>query len=101
MKSADGRFEYRDQNDDPVPAGTPPERVHRFAFRCRSNPKAMCSVNLRGRGHDIEQRSWTWDGNVDQPTLAPSINCQGDQCWHGYIEGGVFRNTSHAPEPEQ
>jgi hypothetical protein len=99
MKSADGRFEYRDRDDRPVWDGTDAGDVHRFAYRCRGQPGAWCSVNLRGRGHDVDQRSWAWDGNFDKPTLTPSINCAG--CWHGFIEGGVFNNTDHKPEAQQ
>jgi hypothetical protein len=98
MRSADGRFEYRDRGDLPLPAGTAPADVHRFAFRCRSRGE-WCSVNLRGRGHDVEKRSWAWDGNIDKPTLSPSINCQG--CWHGFVEAGVFNDTEHKPEARQ
>lgn len=101
MKSADGRFEYWDMGYRPVPDDSPPEDVHRFAYRCRVGHD-RCSLNLRGRGHDIQNKSWTWDGNVDAPTLSPSINCQTDGCgWHGFIEGGVFKNTSKQPEPKQ
>lgn len=108
MRSADGRFEYLDLGDEPVPEGTAPQDVHRFAFVCRrSKPAAagdkptFCSLNLRGRGHDVENKSWTWDGNIDRPTLAPSINCQNDQCWHGYIENGVYLTCQKTPEPKQ
>jgi hypothetical protein len=43
---------------------------------------------------------WGWDGNVDRPTLTPSINCRttkddgtpaGGCGWHGYISSGVIR----------
>lgn len=98
MRSADGRFEYRDLNDTPVAPGNAPENVHRFAFRCRQS-KSFCSLNLRGRGHDVPQRSWRWDGNIDRPTLSPSINCR--DCWHGFIEAGMFLTTSKTPEPQQ
>ena len=102
MKSACGRFEYWDLDYMPVPAGSTADQVHRVAYRCRSNPKSLCSLNLRGRGHDIPQRSWSWDGNVDHPTFAPSINCQMDGCgWHGFIEGGVYNDQHHQPEPDQ
>lgn len=99
MKSIDQRFEYLDRDHSSVPVGTEAKDVHRFAYRCRSSNTAWCSVNLRGRGHDIAKRSWAWDGNIDKPTLSPSINCQ--NCWHGYIEGGVFNDTNHKPEAEQ
>lgn len=42
---------------------------------------------------------WAWDGNVERPTLTPSINCIAEKdgkptggCgWHGYITNGVLR----------
>jgi len=99
MKSVDGRFQYWTLDHANVPDGSPPEAAHRLAYRCRSHPTNWCSVNLRGRGHDIEKRSWSWDGNVDRPTLAPSINCEG--CWHGFIEEGEYRDTNHVREEKQ
>jgi hypothetical protein len=41
---------------------------------------------------------WAWDGNVERPTLAPSINCIAEKdgkptggCgWHGSITNGVI-----------
>ena len=99
MRSADGRFEYRDRDDRSLVDGAEPLNVHRFAYQCRSQPGAWCSLNLRGRGHDIERRSWMWDGDFERPTLSPSIDCKG--CWHGFIEAGVFTDTNHKPEPQQ
>lgn len=42
---------------------------------------------------------WGWDGNIDKPTLRPSINCIAEKegrptggCgWHGFITNGVMR----------
>lgn len=42
---------------------------------------------------------WAWDGNVEAPTLTPSINCLAEKdgkptggCgWHGFITAGVMR----------
>lgn len=42
---------------------------------------------------------WGWDGNLEKPTLTPSINCIAEKdgkptggCgWHGSITGGVMR----------
>jgi hypothetical protein len=99
MKSADGRFDYLDLGYQSAPAGSGAMDVHRFAYRCRSYPDRWCSVNLRGRGHDLAEGSWTWDGNIDKPTLAPSINCH--DCWHGFIEAGVFKTAAKTPEASQ
>lgn len=42
---------------------------------------------------------WGWDGNMDRPTLTPSINCIAEKdgaktggCgWHGHITAGIIR----------
>lgn len=93
MRSADDRFEYRGRNGEPLQAGASLQDAHRFAFRCRSNPETFCDLNIRGRGHDIPNRSWTLSGTTDAPTLHPSVNCHGDKCWHGFIRDGVFYKT--------
>lgn len=33
---------------------------------------------------------WSWDGNEEQPTLTPSLNCGPDH-WHGFLTAGVFK----------
>ena len=35
--------------------------------------------------------SWEWDGNVESPTLRPSLHWVG--VWHGYIENGTIREA--------
>lgn len=35
--------------------------------------------------------SWRWDGDIERPTLTPSINCTGGCGWHGYLTAGVFK----------
>lgn len=37
-----------------------------------------------------KQGSWLWDGNVEKPTLLPSIACKTPCAWHGYLTAGVF-----------
>lgn len=79
--------------------------VHRFSYICRAckksdpNTKSTCSLNLAGRGHDIPRRNWRWDGNFDQPTLHPSIDCTA--CFHGWIERGTFLTAGKQPESMQ
>ena len=31
---------------------------------------------------------WNWDGNIEAPTLSPSIDGSADGAWHGHIENG-------------
>lgn len=65
--------------------------------------KHRCSV-LIGPTHVAKQHPeglaiWGWDGNVDKPTLTPSINCIAEKdgkptggCgWHGFITKGVIK----------
>lgn len=34
---------------------------------------------------------WSWDGNVDKPTLSPSIHRLGS--WHGFLKAGRFESV--------
>lgn len=52
-----------------------------------------------GRPHEDALCIWGWDGNLEKPTLTPSINCLAEKdgkpasgCgWHGHITEGVIR----------
>lgn len=47
----------------------------------------------RASGMDFKPRpspSWKWNGNRENPTLTPSINCVGCCQWHGWLSQGVF-----------
>lgn len=110
MKSSDGRFEYLKLNYDPSSAIEKPDR---FSFKCPRTGE-MCSGLLLvgadlGNGkfltREIAQGKvacWDFDGNIDAPTLRPSIHCKSRTddgreaagCdWHGFIERGKFRNA--------
>ena len=69
-----------------LPNESAPERI------CLSLPR-VGTVRLRivnGPPPTTEQ-VWGWDGDLDNPTLAPSIDCDaGDTKWHGWLRGGVL-----------
>lgn len=44
-------------------------------------------VNVK---EDIDKASWDWDGNLEFPTLSPSILTTGPFRCHSYINQGVF-----------
>lgn len=72
----------------------------RFGFQCPKHKSRTCEgLLIRGRGFDIPNRTWVWDGNRDTPTFTPSIDCK--NCWHGYIRNGrcVDVNGNDEPEP--
>jgi hypothetical protein len=40
-------------------------------------------------GEKVE-KAWLWDGNLESPTLTPSIQkCEGCR-WHGFLKAGVW-----------
>lgn len=52
-----------------------------------------CGCGVQGslafRPYTQGKSSWAWDGNVEVPTLIPSINHRGH--WHGYLTTGYFK----------
>ncbi len=41
-------------------------------------------------GNPSGERCWGWDGDIDAPTLTPSIHAIGE--WHGYLRKGRFES---------
>lgn len=41
-------------------------------------------------GVEFAPNKWTWDGNMDRPTVQPSILRHGGCGWHGFLTNGVF-----------
>jgi hypothetical protein len=55
---------------------------------------AACSIPIRPAPADMP--SWAWDGNLEKPTLTPSVfhdpkNPQSNYHWHGFITNGEMR----------
>lgn len=59
----------------------------RFWFVCPGACKSIAPIALRPVV-DGSPQSWEFDGNLDAPTLQPSINHVG--CWHGWLRAGEF-----------
>lgn len=36
--------------------------------------------------------SWIWDGNIEKPTLTPSIYRKTACGWHGYLRAGIWES---------
>lgn len=79
-----------------------------FSFACPRRRQGRCEgLIIRGRTdlkHDPQGQNggiaqWSWDGNRDRPTFAPSINC-GTCGWHGFVEGGRCVNQAKQDEQE-
>ncbi len=65
---------------------TEPSGQRRFWFVC-PGCKSLSAIALRPVV-DGSRQSWAFDGNLEAPTLDPSINHIG--CWHGWLRGGEF-----------
>ena len=50
---------------------------------------AMATLAIRGRATQANGSSWTWNEDLDSPTLSPSIMCP-DGGWHGYLREGKW-----------
>lgn len=37
--------------------------------------------------------SWEWNGNVERPTLSPSVLQRNGCKWHGYLRAGVWESV--------
>ena len=64
-------------------------------FVCPRRPvRELCGVPLRNP-LPLEGASWSFDGNMNSPTLHPSIHCSGaGGCgWHGFIRDGVMSDA--------
>ena len=72
--------------------GFNPSGVDTIQFWCRGGKKRICSVDLT-LGPQLEadehgRRRWHWDGNMEAPTVTPSIGCDAKCGWHGHITAG-------------
>ena len=62
------------------------------------HPYQMCNcLVIKGTSVDEDIPQWSWDGNIEKPTLAPSIlvdTTWGEDYtrvfWHGYMDAGDF-----------
>jgi hypothetical protein len=49
--------------------------------------------------HDIGKPNWTWNGDLQKPTLSPSILSKGYNVCHSFLEDGVFRFLTDSDHP--
>lgn len=74
-----GAFEYY-KSGDRYPAG--------MIYSCPCGCGARGA--LRFRPSEPAHPSWEWNGNLDKPTLTPSVHHVGH--WHGWLTDGVWRS---------
>jgi len=85
-----GLFEYFEATSAPGKAG--------ILFGCPCGCGELKTVGFDS--HESRRPRWHWDGNLETPTLTPSINilqrdASGKQIgehWHGYLTAGEFKS---------
>jgi len=78
VKKVPGAFEYFKAGDH-YPAG--------MIYCCPCGCGRTGSLRFRN-SENTERPSWIWDGNMDCPTLTPSVHHIGH--WHGWLQNGVW-----------
>lgn len=95
----------------------PDDRIpQRFTFRCvkrnrtpRARSAKCANLLIANSGHGIPRDGqgrnggspqWDWDGNRQEPTFKPSINCEAACGWHGFIKKGRCVSTNNTDEPD-
>ena len=68
--------------------------IERLAFGC------PCGCGTHYGAVFVGPNPWTFDGNVERPTVTPSLGCypnhespvgpDGTYHWHGYLKAGLF-----------
>ncbi len=99
---ADARVTFETVDCDPAEPG----QEAYFSFRCPRYDRLCGALPIAGRVPDKRDgqnknggiAQWDWDGNRDDPTFSPSVNC--GNCWHGYIRAGRTVDCQGQDEPE-
>ena len=60
--------------------------------RIPEKPTGPSGLPLNTTREIAGRHTWRWDGNVERPTLTPSIACGPDDArtWHGHLTSGRF-----------
>lgn len=68
---------------------------------CQADGKAGTGLHMLPVNSETKSPSWTWDGNLEAPTLSPSIlrgKDSPDIC-HSFLVAGVFQFLEDSTHP--
>jgi hypothetical protein len=78
-----------------------PQATGHIMFVCPNGKRCSVLIGPESVGRDSPDKLciWKWDGNLEKPSLTPSINCLAEKdgkptggCgWHGFITLGVMK----------
>lgn len=98
-----GEFRYEDLGQSASKPPGPGERG-RFSYGCPRGGGHCGSIVIGVGEKPAGPKTWAWNGNVERPTLKPSINCLSHNpknpsekyagCgWHGWVTDGKFTDA--------
>lgn len=64
-----------------------------FWFLCPCGSGELTSIMVTEPGEPSIPGFWGWDGNLDHPTLTPSILRRTACGWHGFMTAGEWRSA--------
>mgnify|MGYP001618140822 FL=1 len=67
------------------------EHFTEIAFPCPKRKFQKCIQRITQGDANQEKAQWHWDGNIEEPTLSPSIGCDARCGWHGHIINGEIK----------
>lgn len=69
------------------------DKVDTLEFTCPRTGKYCGHIRVGYPNKPAQSPSWKWDGDWQEPTLEPSINCISGCGWHGWLKKGVFTDV--------
>jgi hypothetical protein len=73
-------------------SGFNPQGIDAIVFWCGNGANRICEIQVTlGEVVDQPVRRWHWNGDMQAPTLTPSIGCDHRCGWHGHITAGAVR----------
>ena len=78
-----------------VPVGPGSRRRLRILCPCGCRGVSDLFVISPGETPPTEESAvvWRWDGNVEKPTLFPSVWLERGCGWHGFLRGGIWESV--------
>lgn len=68
------------------------DNVAGMVFVCPCGCRAVGALQFVGE-YQQPGAAWNWNGNIEQPTLHPSVLKKSDCRWHGWLEAGVWKSV--------
>jgi hypothetical protein len=87
-RPGDFRFQDIDAGDT-----VDPRKADTLDFVCPRSGKYCGFIAIGYPDKPASTPSWQWDGNLESPTLKPSINCISGCGWHGYLTNGEWKDA--------